>query len=190
MKQIFVFLIVFISITGEVFSQIAPGSIKIEFKNETLGGNVSTLMFYKKDNLVKLYRSENGKSFTTIIDYTAGRYYDIAEDNRKTGNKYSTIKYSIIAGMWHILFNGPNETVRSWERLPGQQTVAGKMCDVYDSGKLSVGNAKMQYFFYGDIMLKMDKLGHSIEAVSVDESPVFSEDEFTIPSDVNWLFEG
>lgn len=189
MKQPVLFIIILISITGAVFSQIAPGSIKIEFKNETFGGNVSTIMFYKNDKLVKLYRSENGKSFTTIIDYSAGRYYDIAEDKGKTGNKYNTIKYSIISGMWHILFNGPNEIVGSWERLPGQQSIAGIMCDVYDSGKPSAGNTKMQYFFYGDIMLKMDKLGHKIDAVTVDESPLFSEDEFTIPADVNWLYE-
>lgn len=185
-----IIVMAFLILTGAVFSQIAPGSIKIEFKNETMDGIVTTIMFYKKDNLVKLYRSENGKSFTTIIDYSDGRYYDIAEDKGKTGNKYSTIKYSIIAGMWHILFNGPNETVRSWERLPGQHSFAGKMCDVYDSGKPSVDNAKMQYFFYGEIMLKMDKLGHKIDAVTVDESPLFSEDEFTVPADVNWLYEG
>ena len=171
------------------YTQIAPGSIKIEYKNETLGGNTSTIILSKKDNLVKLYRSENGKSFTTIIDYSANMYYDIAEDKGKTGNKYSSINYTAITGMWHILFNGLNETLRNWERLPAHQIVAGKMCDVYDSGKPSVGNAKMQYMFYGDIMLKMDKLGHLIEAVSVDESPFFSDDEFTVSSDVNWLFE-
>lgn len=189
MRTIILFLVALLLNTVNIDSQIAPGSIKVEFKNETLGGNVSTIVLYKKDNLVKLYRNENGKSFTTIIDYSANMYYDIAEDKRKTGNKYSSINYPIISGMWHILFNGLNETVKGWERLPAQQTVAGKMCDVYDSGKPSVDGAKMQYFFYGDIMLKMDKPGHKIEAVSVDEAPVFAGDEFTVPADVNWLFE-
>lgn len=189
MRTIILYLVAVLLAAVNINSQIATGNIRIEYKNETLGGNVSTIIFCKKDNLVKLYRSENGKSFTTLIDYSANRYYDIAEDKGKTGNKYSSVNYKIITGMWHILFNGLNETVRSWERLPAQQMVSGKMCDVYDSGKPSVGNAKMQYFFYGDIMLKMDKPGHLIEAVSVDESPVFADDEFTVPSDVNWLFE-
>ena len=184
-KILVITLFVFAS---SVYSQIAPGSIKIEYKNDILG-MVTTLTLYKKDNLVKLYRSENGRSFTTIIDYNENKYYDIAEDNKKTGNKYNSINYTAITGMWHILFNGLNETIRSWERLPAQQTVAGKLCDVYDSGKPSVGGAKMQYFFYGDIMLKMDKLGNKIEAVSVDDAPVFTDDEFNVPADVNWIFE-
>ncbi len=189
MKTILIILAAVICTITFSYSQISPGSIKIEYKNETLGGNNSTIILCKKDNLVKLYRSENGRSFTTIIDYSENRYFDIAEDKGKTGNKYSAVNYTAITGMWHILYNSLNETVRTWQLQPEKQSVAGKMCDVYDSGKPSVGNAKMQYMFYGDIMLKMDKLGHLIEAVSVDESPVFSEDEFTVPADVNWLFE-
>ena len=189
MKKIILVLIVFIISTGAASSQIAPGSIKVEFRNEVLGGKVFTIMFCKKDNMVKFSRSENGKTFTTLIDYSANKYYDLIEDKGIKGNKYNSINYTNITGMWHILYNGLNETVRGWEHLPGQQTVAGKMCDVYDSGKPSVGGAKMQYFFYGDIMLKMDKLGHLIEAVSVDDAPVFADDEFEIPSGVTWLFE-
>lgn len=189
MKKISLILFALAAAISYSNSQIDPGSIKIEYKNETLGGNVSTMILYKKDNMIKLYRNENGKSFTTLIDYSANRYYDFAEDKGRTGNKYNSVNYTAITGMWHILFNGLNETVKSWERSPVQQMAAGKMCDVYDSGKPSEGKAKMQYFFYGNIMLKMEKLGHIIEAVSVDETPVFAEDEFTVPADVNWLFE-
>lgn len=189
MKNLILVLIIFITLTGAASSQIAPGSIKIEFRNEVLGGKVFTIMFYKKDNMVKFSRSENGKTFTTLIDYSANKYYDLIEDKGIKGNKYNSINYTNITGMWHILYNGLNDIVRSWDRQPAEQTVAGKMCVVYDSGKPSVGNAKMQYFFYGDIMLKMDKLGHLIEAVSVDEAPVFAEDEFEIPANVTWLFE-
>ena len=189
MKNLILVLIVFITLSGAAKSQIAPGSFKIEFRNEVLGGKVFTIMFYKKDNIVKFTRSGNGKTFTTLIDYTANKYYDLTDDKGIKGNKYNSINYTNITGMWHILYNGLNETVRGWEHLPGQQTVAGKMCDVYDSGKQSVGGAKMQYFFYGDIMLKMDKLGHLIEAVSFDYAPEFADDEFEIPAGVTWLFE-
>jgi hypothetical protein len=190
--KIILALIIFVMMSFQAAksqSVFPNGNYKIEYKNEVAGKDPYTIMLYKKDSVYKLVRTENNKSFITIIDYSAGKYYDIFIDKNKTGNKYNKINYNIITAMWHIIFNGITTELKTYQKLSDKQTVLGKECDVYDSGKLSVMNSTSQYFFFGDSMLKMEKPGHVIEAVSIDENPVFTDDEFKIPDDINWLFE-
>ena len=165
------------------------GNYKIEYKNEVAGKEPYTIMLYKKDNMYKLTRSGKYGTFTTLIDFDANKYYDIAIDKKTKGNKYSKINYAIITAMWQIYFKGMANELKQYQKLADKQTVAGKECDVFDSGKLSVMNSTMQYFFCGDLMLKMEKPAHVIEAVSIVEDPVFDENEFEIPKDIQWMFE-
>lgn len=162
---------------------------KIEYKNEVAGKEPYTIILYKKDNLYKLVRTEKNTTFLTLIDFSADKYYDIAIDKRKTGNKYKKINYPIIASMWHIYFKGIANDLKQYQKLPEKQSVAGKECEVLDAGKLSIMNSTMQYFFCGNLMLKMEIPAHVIEAVSIVEDPVFEDNEFELPSDINWLFE-
>ena len=163
------------------------GNYKIEYKNEVAGKEPYTIMLYKKDNMYKLTRSGKHGTFVTLIDFGADKYYDITIDKKTKGNKYNKINYPIIASMWQIYFKGMANDLKQYQRLSEKQTVAGKECEVFDSGKLSVMNSTMQYFFCGDLMLKMEKPAHVIEAVSIVEDPVFEENEFEIPSEI--MFE-
>jgi hypothetical protein len=41
----------------------------------------------------------------------------------------------------------------------------------------------MQYFFYGELMMKTELPGMVIEAVVLDEEPEFDDEDFAIPED-------
>lgn len=165
------------------------GNYKIEYRNEVAGKEPYNIMLYKKDNMYKLVRTEKNTTFITLMDFAADKYYDIAIDKNTKGNKYKKINYQIISSMWQIYFKGIANDLKQYQKLSDKQSVAGKECVVYDAGKLSVMNSTMQYFFCGELMLKMEKPAHVIEAVSIVEDPVFEENEFDIPKDIQWLFE-
>lgn len=170
-------------------SQNLPENLYIEYRNETAGDKVDTIKLFKKGNLFKLFRSGKHGAFITLIDYGANEYCDLGIDKGTTGSRYGKINYEMICSMWKIIFNGLTPLIKQYTKLPDKQIVAVKECDVYDSGKLSFMNSTTQYWFYEGLMLKSEKPGNVIEAIKFDENPDFSDEEFLIPEDVNWLYD-
>ena len=189
MKIITLVFLFVLSLSQAVESQTVSENLYIEYRNETAGDNIDTIKLFKKGNVYKLYHSGKFGVHIALIDYSLNEYTDIAVDKGTKGNRFSPIDYNMIVSMWKIYFNGLTPMLKQYVKLPEKQSVTGKECDVYDSGKLSIMNSTIQYFFYGDLMLKMEKPGHVIEAVKFDENPVFTEEDFSIPGDVSWLYD-
>lgn len=189
MKIIILFVCFFCMFTVISYTQFLPENLYIEYRNETAGDKIDTIKLYKKGNMFKLYRSGKHGAFMTLIDYSINEYCDLGIDKRTTGNRYGKINYDMICSMWKIIFNGLTPLVKQYTKLPDKQAVLLKECDVYDSGKLSFMNSTIQYLFYGDLMLKMEKPGNVVEAIVYDENPLFKEDEFSIPENVQWLYD-
>jgi hypothetical protein len=189
MRKIFMFFCSIVLLSSVCFPQSLPDSFYVEYRNETAGDYTDTIKLSKRDKMFKLFRTGKHGSFMTLIDYGANEYCDFGIDKGVTGSRYGKINYDIICAMWRICFNGMTPLIKQYVKLPDKQTVMGKECNVYDSGKLSVMNSTMQYFFFGDLMLKQEKPGHVIEAVVFDENPVFGEKEFDIPDNVQWLYD-
>lgn len=177
-----------LSIQATKAQEIFPkGNFIIEYKEEVAGKEPLKIMLYKNGNVYKFERTEKNKSFTAVIDYEKNKHYEYAIDKNKIGNQYNKINYILVTAMWRIYYKGIDGELKLYQKLPDIQTVAGKECEVYDSGKLSIMNSTMQYFFSGEIMLKMEKPGHVIEAVEITENPIFEEGFFYIPEDIEWI---
>jgi hypothetical protein len=66
----------------------------------------------------------------------------------------------------------------------GSANVAGKDCTIYNV--MQQGDLRTDYYIFNNqISLKMSSPATTIEAVSFDESPVFTADEFTPPA-IEW----
>lgn len=185
MKIILAVIILAITFQSVQSQVVFPeNNFKIEYKCEAGGNEPYVVKLYKKESVYMLERTSNGYSFKTIIDYGNDRYYDIVKSKRGTsGKRYDKINYPIITSMWHIYFKGITNELKTYQKLADKQTVMGKECDVYDSGKLSIMNSTMQYFFYGELMMKTELPGMVIEAVVLDEEPEFEDEDFAIPED-------
>ncbi|MCC7159013.1 MAG: hypothetical protein IT281_05705 [Ignavibacteria bacterium] len=189
MKNFLIFTFLVLLFAYSVFAQALSDSLYVEYRQETAGDKIDTIKLYKKGSIIKLYRSGKHGDFMTLINYSADEYCDFGIDNGVTGNRYGKINYDIICSMWKVIFNGMTPLIKQYVKLPDKQVILGKECEVYDSGKLSFMNSTMQYYFYGVLMMKMEKPGNVIEAIVYDENPIFSENEFGIPENVQWLYD-
>lgn len=167
----------------------------IEYENTTVStAKIMTVKLYKAGDKYKLVRklsdspSETG-TVTTYVDINENSVITVTEkDGVKKGTKSAwSDDYSALVIQYKVLFRGipKGKSEKTFTKRTGSEYVNGKECEVYESG-LSFLGAGTKYYMWNDVMLKSEAPDNVVSIVSMDENPLFSGGEFTVPADVNW----
>lgn len=192
-KLLFVFILYFFT------APLAADTLKciIEYTNTTSGSpHNMNIKMYKNGTRFKLVRmlstnpDERG-IVTTVLDVSTKRVISITEkDGKKKGvrTNFDEDKYFDLILEYKILFNGvpKGKSFKNFTKKTGTELFMNKECEVYESG-ISFLGISTKYFMWNNIMLKEESPGSSTTAVSIEESPVFNENEFGVPADVEWF---
>jgi len=175
------------------FSDSLKVYIEYEYLPKTSDGKI-TIKLYKDGDKYKLWRKlsdspDETAVKSTYIDINANSVVRIIEkDGVKKGMKSTwDNSYSVLVLEYLILFRGLLEggSFEYFTKETGSEVILGKKCIVYESGLALIG-ATTKYYLWNDIMLKADAPDYTISAVQINETPMFSDDEFTVPPDVEW----
>ena len=167
--------------------------IEYEFSNNSTQ-NKMIIKLYKDGDNYKLVRklsdspSETG-IVTTYVDITANSVISVTEkDGVKKGIKAAwDDDYFGLIMQYPVLFRGipKGKSFKNYIKSAGTESVNGRDCDIYESG-LSVLGAGTKYYMWDNIMLRSIAPGSKTESTNIDENPVFSEAEFSVPLDVEF----
>lgn len=184
-------LICFLGSTLSIIADTSKVYVEYEHSDKSTQNKLSVKL-YKDGNKYKLTRklsnspSENG-IVTAYIDIDAGSVITVTKkDGVKKGVKAACDDY--YWGLFiefPVLFRGIPESkgLSNLTKQTETETINGRICDVYKSNMTILG-ASTKYYMWGNIMLKSVSPGSTTESGLVDDNPVFSPDEFTVPEDV------
>lgn len=188
----FIFILA-LFISGSIYSDTQKLLIEYEFVPKS--GNKMTIRLYKDGERFKLIRklsdspNETG-TVTTYIDVAGNSVISVTEkDGKKKALKSAwDDDYTGLVVSNKILFRGipKGKSEKTYTKGAGSHTVNGRDCTTYDSGLSFLGASTKYYMWNDDIMLKSEAADNTVTAVTVDEDPIFSADEFTVPADVEY----
>ena len=191
-SKIFLFALFFVCAVS-VYADPVKVYIEYEHSNK-ISANKMTFKLYKDGDKYKLVRklsdspAETG-IVTTYIDITAGTLVSVTEkDGVKKGLKAAwDDDYSALVIQYPVLFKGipSGKAFKSYKRNDGTETVNGRECNVYQS-PISILGAGTKYYMWDGIMLKSTAPGTETISTVINEDPVFTTDEFTVPADVQF----
>lgn len=194
MKSLKYFLLIFVlSFSANLFADTQKLVVEYEFVPKL--GNAMTIKLYKDGDRFKLVRKlsdtpgETG-TVTTYIDVAGNSVVTVTEK----GGKKKALKsawdddYTGLVVSNKILFRGipKGKSEKLYSKGAGMHRVMERDCSSYDSGISFLGASTTYYMWNDDIMLKSEAADNTVTAVMVDEDPIFSSDEFTVPADVEW----
>lgn len=192
MRKIIPLLLVFL-LTVSVNSFADTSKVYIEYKHtdQSTQKNLD-LKLFKEGNKYKVVRKMSDSPaetgiVTAYVDIDAGSVVTVTEkDGSKKGVKSAWDEnYWGLFMEFPVLFRGIPEGkgLSKLTKRAETETINGRVCDIYQSAMTILG-ASTKHYMWGNIMLKSVSPGSSTEAGLVEENPVFSSDEFTVPPDV------
>ena len=183
----------FIICAVSVYSDPVKVYIEYEHTNKN-SANKMIFKLYKDGDKYKLVRKlsdspdETGV-VTTYIDVTAGTVVSVTEkDGVKKGLKTVWVDdYSLLGIQFPVFFRGipPGKAYMSYKKTDATETVNGKVCDIYQ-GPIDILMQSSKYYLWDRIMLKSTAPGYETISTVINEDPVFTADEFTVPADVQF----
>jgi hypothetical protein len=172
-------------------SLFAQDVYQVEYKySEKPAANTRNYILSRSGDNIKI----KGTSFTgaTVTMYTLkgeGNIYTLTETkDTKIGVKYRGLDCNYVGMQWgvYILDLPQCEFVTTTGTAQGTATIAGKETTMYNIA--SDGSVKTDIWIYNNkLLLKRDAPTTIIEALSFNESPTFTADEFVLPAGITWL---
>lgn len=191
LKNSIVILVIFIA--GSIYADVQKLYVEYEYTPKN-SANKMMIKLYKEGDKYKLWRKlsdspgETG-TVTTYIDVPAGVVISVTEkDGMKKGLKSAwDDDYFALMMEYHILFRGvpKGKSFKNFTKSAGTETFEGRDCEVYESGLSFIG-ASTKYYMWNNVMLKSSAPDYSVTASQINEDPVFTPDEFTVPADISW----
>jgi hypothetical protein len=187
MKKISV-LILFMMFSLRILSQ---DMYQVEYKfSEKTEANVKNFILSRSGDNIKIKgKSKTGATVTMYILKGEGNIYTLTEERDvKIGVKYRGLDCNYVGMQWgiYILDLPKCEFVTTTGTAQGTVTIAGKETTKYNIA--SDGEVKTDIYIYSNkLMLKRDAPTTIIEALSFNDSPTFSADEFIPPAGITWL---
>ncbi len=185
------FLVFIFFISFNIYADAAK--VYIEYEHTSSSRTVKIKLYKDGDKykLVKPLSDSPGETgiVTTYIDVMGNSVITVTEKGGvKKGIKAGwSDDYFALVMQYHVLFRGVPEgkSFKSFTKQAGTETISGKECNVYQSG-ITILGASTKYYMWESIMLKASAPDYTTNATNIDENPVFSVDEFSVPGDVNW----
>lgn len=186
-------LVILLTVSVNSFADTSKVYIEYRHTDQSTQKNLD-LRLFKEGNKYKIVRklsdspAETG-IVTAYVDIDEGSVVTVTEkDGSKKGVKGAwDDNYWGLFMEFPVLFRGipDGKGLSTLTKRAETETINGRVCDIYQSAMTILG-ARTKYYMWGNIMLKSVSPGSSTEAGLVDENPVFSSDEFTVPPDVTF----
>ncbi|MCC6866466.1 MAG: hypothetical protein IT280_09950 [Ignavibacteria bacterium] len=187
MKILIIMALATIIFTAAVYSQ---DTYKITYKySEKEHPNTKNFILEKNGNNYKFIGVDTyGNDVIMYINKDERKIYTVTKNGDLTiGTRYNGIDCSYPGMHWGVYLLDLDKCGYLMQSVTasGSDTIAGKECTIYNAAQQ--GNLRTDYYIYNNqISLKMSSPSTTIEAISFDESPVFSSTEFTPPS-IDWI---
>lgn len=187
MKKISI-LIFFMMFSFKLFAQ---DTYQVEYRfSEKPEANVKTFTLLRSGDNIKIKgKNTTGADVTMYILKGEGNIYTLTETKDvKVGVKYRGLDCNYVGMQWgiYILDLPMCEFILQQGTVQGNATIAGKETTMYNVAY--GGDARTDLWIYNSkLMLKRDAPSTIIEAISFNESPTFTADEFVPPAGISWL---
>jgi hypothetical protein len=141
------------------------------------------------DNIKIKGTSFTGATVTMYILKGEGNIYTLTETkDTKIGVKYKGLDCNYVGMQWgvYILDLPQCEFVTTTGTMQGTATIAGKETTMYNIA--SDGSVRTDIWIYNNkLLLKRDAPTTVVEALSFNDNPAFTADEFVPPAGITWL---
>jgi hypothetical protein len=181
-------LFLFMIFGTKLFSQDMY-AVEYRFSEKPTANTKNFTLSRSGDNIKIKGTNTTGAAVTMYILKGEGNIYTLTETkDAKIGVKYKGLDCNYVGMQWgvYILDIPKCEFILQTGTAQGTVTIAGKETTMYNIA--NDGNVRTDIYIYNNnLMLKRDAPTTIIEALSFNDSPVFTADEFTPPAGINWL---